>query len=78
MQFGITSELADLFAGGVMALGAKTLTDGFDQCQPEFTETYDTALDLYKTMGLTSGAMELLIVFKRGMFSLTVSEQEAA
>ena len=53
-------------AGGVMALGAKTLTDGFDAMSTAFTETYDTALDLYKTMGLSQVfSLELLIVFKR-------------
>ena len=59
--------------GGVMALGAKTLTDGFDAMSTAFTETYDTALDLYKTMGLTAGEAAGVTnsIQTAGMFSLT-------
>ena len=71
-SLGYSSELADLFAaGGVMALGAKAFTDGIEAAKTAFTGTYDTALDLYKTVGLTAGeaaglAGSILSYYKRG------------
>ena len=79
-SLGYSSELADLFmAGGVMALGAKAFTEGIEKAKGAFTETYDTALDLYKTIGLSAGEAAGLANSIQGasMFSLTVSAQDA-
>ena len=67
-------------AGGVMALGAKAFTEGIEKAKGAFTETYDTALDLYKTIGLSAGEAAGLASSIQGasMFSLTVSAQDAA
>ena len=58
-------------------LGAKAFTEGIEKAKGAFTETYDTALDLYKTIGLSAGEAAGLASSIQGasMFSLTVSAQ---
>jgi hypothetical protein len=65
-------------AGGVMALGAKAFTEGIGAAKEAFTGTYDTALDLYKTMGLSANEAAGLASSIQGasMFSLTVSAED--
>jgi cell division septum initiation protein DivIVA len=67
-------------AGGVMALGAKAFTEGIGAAKEAFTGTYDTAIDLYKTIGLSANEAAGLASSIQGasMFSLTVSAEDAA
>jgi len=78
---GYSSELADLFAaGGVMALGAKAFTSAIESVKQSMTATYDSALNTYKTLGVTANEAARLgaEVNNASMFSLTVDAQEAA
>ena len=60
-----------------MALGAKAFTDGIESAKAAFTGTYDTAIDLYKTMGLSANEAAGMASSIQGasMFSLTVSSR---
>ena len=80
---GYNQEIADLFAaGGVMALGAKAFTDGISAAGDAFTETFDTAKDLYKTTGLTANESAQLAAnaqFAAMSFNpFAISQEEAA
>ena len=66
-------------AGGVMALGAKTLQMELKKQKEHLLKHTILQLDLYKTIGLSAGeAAGVTQVFKRQECLLTVSAQDAA